>query len=93
MGCDNWFHHTDMINLFYQNLTFAWRVNTCLDIFLQKNIIHGFYSLTDSKVIEMRYFKFPSVIRELPYKLRTGKERNRPNSIYASLSGRLTGYF
>ena len=92
MGRYNWFHHTDMINLFYQNLTFPWRVNTCLDIFLQKNI-RGFYSITDSKVIEMRYFKFPSVIRELPYKLRIGKERNRPNSIYASLSGRLTGSF
>ena len=37
----NWFHHTDMINLFYQNLTFQLGVNSCLDMFSRKNILHG----------------------------------------------------
>ena len=44
-------------------------------------------------VIGTRSLKFPFDIRELPYKLRTGKETNRQSSIYASLSGRLTDSF
>ena len=38
----NWFDHTEMINLFYQNLTFSLGVNSCLVMFSQKNILHGF---------------------------------------------------
>ena len=32
MGRYYWFHYTGIINLFYQNLTFALGVNSCLDI-------------------------------------------------------------
>ena len=81
--CYNWFHHAEIINLFYQNLTFP----------LGKIFLIVFYSYLDSKVIGKRYLKFPFDIRELPYKLRIGKETNRQSSIYASLSGRLTGSF
>ena len=48
------------------------------------------YSVLDYKVIGKRYLKFPFDITEFPCKLRIGKETNRQNSIYASLSGRLT---
>ena len=51
------------------------------------------YSLLDSKVIGKIYLKFPVDIRKLPYKLRIVKEKNRQNSIYASLSGKLTSSF
>ena len=43
MGRYNWFYHTDMINLFYQNLTFPLGVNSCLDSFSRKNILHGLF--------------------------------------------------
>ena len=92
MGRYNWFHHTEMINLFYQNLTFSWGVNSCLDMFSRKIFFMVPYSLLDSKVIGKRYLKFPFDIRELPYKLRTGKETNRQKSIYVSLCGRPTDY-
>ena len=36
----NGFHHTGMINLFYQNLTFPLGVNHCLDMFSRINILH-----------------------------------------------------
>ena len=45
------------------------------------------YSLLDSKVIGRRYLKFPFDIRELPYKLRIGKEkRGKTASIQAYLA-------
>ena len=90
---DWWFHHTDMINLFYQNLTFPLGVSICLDMFPQKNIFHGLLSLIDSRVIGKRYLKFSFDIRELPYKLRIGKKPNQQNNISASLSGRLSCSF
>ena len=40
MGRYNWFRYIDMINLFYQNLTFPLGLNSCLDIFSQKNILY-----------------------------------------------------
>ena len=40
MGRYNWFRYIDMINLFYQNLTFPLGVNSCLDMFSQKNILY-----------------------------------------------------
>ena len=42
MGRYDWFHHTDMIDLFYQNLTFPLGANSCLDIFHGK-ILDNFY--------------------------------------------------
>ena len=42
MGRYNWFRNTSMINLFYQNLTFPLGVNSCLDMFSQKSILHDF---------------------------------------------------
>ena len=36
----NWFRHTEMINLFYQNLTLPLGVNSSLDMFSWKNILH-----------------------------------------------------
>ena len=61
-------------------------------VFPEKILFMVSYSLIDySKVIWTRYLKFPFGISELPYKLRLGKETNQPSSIYASLSGRLTG--
>ena len=38
----NWLHNTEMMNLFYQNLTFTLGVNSCLDMFSQNDILHGF---------------------------------------------------
>ena len=35
MAYYNWFHHTEMINLFYQNLTFPLGVNSSLDIYIR----------------------------------------------------------
>ena len=90
MGRYNWFHHTYMINFFYQNLTLPLGVNSYLDMFLRKNILHGL-------LFPFRFYsdweKFPFDIMELPYKLRIGKETNRQNSTFAILSGRLTGSF
>ena len=51
------------------------------------------YSFLDSKVVGKRYLKFPFYLGEFAYKLRIGKETYRQNSIYASLSGRLTVFF
>ena len=92
MGRYNWFHHTYMINFFYQNLTLPLGVNSCLDMFLPKNILHGllfpfrFYS-------DWEELKFPFDNRGIPCKLKIGKETNRQNSIFASLPGILTGSF
>ena len=73
MGRYNWFRHTSMINLFYQNLTFSLGVNSCLDMFSQKSILYDFfYFLLDSEVIGKRYLKFPFDNREKPYKSRIG---------------------
>ena len=43
--------------------------------------------------IRKRYLKFPFDIRELPYKLRIGKETNWQNSIFKSLSSWIIGSF
>ena len=89
IGRHIWFHDTEMINLFYQNLTFPLGVNSCLD-FLEFRCFPGkifflvLYSLLDSKVIGKRYLKFLFDIRKLPYKVRIAKEANRQNSIYTS---------
>ena len=91
MGCYNWFHHTETINMFYQNLTFPLGVNNCLDMFSRKVFFMVCYLVLNYKVIGKSYLKFPFDIREFPYKLRIDEETNRQNIIYATLSGRLTG--
>ena len=75
MGPYYWFHQTDVINMFFLNLTFPLAVNSSLDMFSRKRILHcllfpfGFY------------LKFPFGVSELPYKLRVGNETKQQNSI------------
>ena len=84
MGRYNWFHYTDVINLDYQKFRY---------VFMEKYSSWFCYSLLDSRVIGKRYLRFLLDISELQYKLRIGKETNWQNSIFASLSSRLTGSF
>ena len=94
MGRCNWFHHTEMINFVLPKFDISIGTKQLFSyVFPEKILFMVSYSLLDSKVIWTRYLKFPLGISELPYKLRIGKETNQQNSIYASLSGRLTGSF
>ena len=70
----------------------AMGVNNCLDMFSRKNIVHGFFFPCRFQS-DWEEMKLTFDIRELPYKLRIDKETNRQNSIFASVSGRLTGSF
>ena len=88
-----WFHHTDMINLFYQNLTFPLGVSSCLDMFSRKKIFMFCYSLLDSKVIGKRHLKFLSDIKELQINVLENYRTNPQNSMFVSLSGIVTVFF